>query len=517
MKIGIPKEGRAGERRVAASPESAKAFIEMGFEVCVAQNAGSLASFPDTSFEAVGATIVPQAQAWTCDVVLQVNPPSEVEIAQMREGGTLISLLRPAQNAHLLKALMAKKATALALDQIPRITRAQKMDVLSSMGNIAGYRAVIEASQHYGGFFGGQMTAAGKCAPAKVLVIGAGVAGLSALGAARGLGATVYAFDVRASAKEQVESLGGRFLTVEIEESGETAGGYAKTMSKEFIDAEMALFREHAPTTDVVITTALIPGRAAPKLWLADMLKRMKPGSVVVDLAAEQGGNCEGTVAGEVVQVDGVNIVGYTDLVSRLPTIASRFFAKNVQNLISELGGAEGWHIDHEDEAVRGALAVEAGELRFPPPKIERPPPPLIAPTSEVRAPEPEAKQSGVARWVGSAVFVSVFALIGVFAPMEFVQHFSVFVLSCFVGWQLIWNVNHALHTPLMSVTNAISGIILVGGILQAGRGLEAGASVMAALPVVLGAVAILLASINVVGGFLVTHRMLAMFRRGKA
>jgi NAD(P) transhydrogenase subunit alpha len=509
MKIGIPKEGRAGERRVAATPESTKALIEMGFEVCVAQNAGSLASFPDASFEAAGAQIVDQAQAWACDLVLQVNPPSVAEIAQMREGGSLISLLRPAQNEALLEALMAKKATALALDQIPRITRAQKMDVLSSMGNIAGYRAVIEASQHYGGFFGGQMTAAGKSAPAKVLVIGTGVAGLSALGAARGLGATVYAFDVRASAKEQVESLGGRFLTVEIEESGETAGGYAKTMSKEFIDAEMALFREHAPTTDVVITTALIPGRAAPKLWLADMLTLMKPGSVVVDLAAEQGGNCEGTVAGEVVQVDGVNIVGYTDLVSRLPTIASRFFAKNVQNLISELGGAEGWHIDHEDEAVRGALAVEAGELRFPAPKIERPPPPVVAPPAEVIAPEPKP-ESGLGRWIGSAVFVSVFAAIGMLAPIEFVQHFSVFVLSCFVGWQLIWNVNHALHTPLMAVTNAISGIILVGGILQTGRGES-----ITAMPVILGAVAILLASINVVGGFLVTHRMLAMFRRG--
>ena len=305
MIIGIPREGRVGERRVAATPESAKALIEMGFTVCVAENAGLLASFPDSSFEQVGASIVSQEAAWASEVVLQVNPPSVEEIGGMRQGGTLISLLRPAQNQALLDTLMGKKATALALDQIPRITRAQKMDVLSSMGNIAGYRAVVEASQHYGGFFGGQMTAAGKSAPAKVLVIGAGVAGLSALGAARGLGATVYAFDVRASAKEQVESLGGRFLTVEIEESGETAGGYAKTMSKEFIDAEMALFREHAPTTDVVITTALIPGRAAPKLWLADMVAAMKPGSVVVDLAAEQGGNCEGTVAGEVVQVDG--------------------------------------------------------------------------------------------------------------------------------------------------------------------------------------------------------------------
>lgn len=509
MIIGIPREGRVGERRVAATPESAKALIEMGFTVCVAENAGLLASFPDSSFEQVGASIVSQEAAWASEVVLQVNPPSVEEIGGMRQGGTLISLLRPAQNQALLDTLMGKKATALALDQIPRITRAQKMDVLSSMGNIAGYRAVVEASQHYGGFFGGQMTAAGKSAPAKVLVIGAGVAGLSALGAARGLGATVYAFDVRVSAKEQVESLGGRFLTVEIEESGETAGGYAKTMSKEFIDAEMALFREHAPTTDVVITTALIPGRAAPKLWLADMVAAMKPGSVVVDLAAEQGGNCEGTVAGEVVQVDGVNIIGYTDLVSRLPTVASRFFAKNVQNLIVELGGAEGWHIDHEDEAVRGALAVEAGELRFPPPKIERPPPPVVAPPTQVTAPEPKA-ESGVGRLLASAAFVGVFGAIGLFAPIEFVQHFSVFVLSCFVGWQLIWNVNHALHTPLMSVTNAISGIILVGGLLQTGRGES-----FTALPVILAAVALLLASINVVGGFLVTHRMLAMFRRG--
>ncbi|MED5373866.1 MAG: Re/Si-specific NAD(P)(+) transhydrogenase subunit alpha [Myxococcota bacterium] len=510
MILGVPRESHAGERRVSATPETVTRFVKEGFEVLVERGAGAQASFPDAAYEEAGATLVSKEQAWAAQVVLHVNPPEAEEVGLLQPGATLISILRPDQNADMVEALSTREVTALALDKIPRISRAQKMDVLSSMANIAGYRAVIEASQHFGGFFGAQMTAAGKSAPAKVLVIGAGVAGLAAIGAARGLGATVYAFDVRPSVKEQVESLGGRFLTVELEESGEDAGGYAKTMSKEFIDAEMALFREHAPSCDVVITTALIPGRAAPKLWLADMVEAMKPGSVVVDLAAEQGGNCEGTVAGQVVQVSGVSIIGYTDLVSRLPTVASRFFSKNIQNLIDDLGWAPGWHIDHEDEAVRGALVLEEGESRWPPPKIERPPPPKPAPAPEpIAAPEPE-EESGTWRVVLGIVLAAVFGAVGWWAPTEFVGHFSVFVLACFVGWQLIWNVHHSLHTPLMSVTNAISGIILVGGILQAGSG-----GSVTGLPIILAVLAIILASINIVGGFMVTHRMLAMFRKG--
>lgn len=528
MRIGIPAEVHHGERRVAVVPETAARLIELGFEVSVQSGAGNGAHLSDADYEAVGCTVIPDADAlWAAsELVLKVRPPELDEFAQvhevdrMREGSALICTLFPAQAGELIELLAARKATVIALDQIPRITRAQKMDVLSSMANMAGYRAVIEASNLYPGFFAGQMTAAGRSPPARVLVIGAGVAGLAAIAAARGLGAEVRAFDVRPAVKDQVKSLGASFLELEFEESGEGSGGYAKVMSEEFIAAEMALFREQAREVDIVITTALIPGKKAPILWTADMVAAMKKGSVVVDLAAEQGGNCEGTVAGEVVDQGGVRIVGYTDLASRMASTASRFFGNNIAHLLEDMGGAE-FRVDFEDEVVRKATVLREGELTWPPPP-DPPPEPVPEPEAEPAAPAlpaPAAPAAPVAATppgskglsagnlaaLGLAVLL---ALIGIFAPTEFIQHFTVFVLACFVGWQVIWNVTAALHTPLMSVTNAISGIIIVGGLLQAGRG-------EVNLAAVLGAVAIFVASINIFGGFLVTQRMLAMFKRG--
>lgn len=517
MKLGVPAEVREGEARVAITPAVAKKLIDKGFSVSVERGAGAAAGYPDAAYEEVSVTLVDDAWA-DSEVVVKVNPPIERsdgthEADLLPEGAVLVSLIDPAQNQPLLDKLSARKATVLGLDQVPRITRAQSMDVLSSMANIAGYRAVIEAAQCYGGFFGGQMTAAGKSPPARVLVIGAGVAGLAAIGAARALGAEVRAFDVRPVVREQVESLGGTFLMLEFEESGDGGGGYAKVMSDEFIAAEMELFRQQADEVDVVITTALIPGRPAPKLYMTDMVERMKPGSVVVDLAAANGGNCELTVPGQVIEHGGVTILGYTDLTSRQPTVASQFFATNVVNLLADAGGATDWSIDHDNEVIRGCLVLEQGEMRWPGPRPTPPPPPPEPEPQEeaetVAAPVPLAKKkdSGSGVWASVIIFALGALLIGGFAPEGLLQHLTVFVLAVFVGWQVIWNVSHSLHTPLMAVTNAISGIILVGGILQAGSGrLDAAA--------ILGAIAILFASINVFGGFLVTQRMLRMFRK---
>ncbi len=515
MRIGVPNEVSGSEARVAVTPDVAKKLQKLGFTVAVERGAGVGAGYPDKAFAEAGCELVDDA--WTgSELVLKVNPPRSLEgehheADRLPEGATLVSLVDPARNKDLLERLAARKATLLALDQVPRITRAQSMDVLSSMANIAGYRAVVEAAACYGGFFGAQMTAAGKSPPARVLVIGAGVAGLAAIGAARALGAEVRAFDVRPAVREQIESLGGTFLMLDFEESGDGGGGYAKVMSDEFIAAEMELFRQQADEVDVVITTALIPGRPAPKLFLTDMVERMKPGSVVVDLAAANGGNCDLTVPGEVIDHDGVTIIGYTDLTSRQPTVASQFFATNVANLLAEAGGAEGWALDHDNEILRGCLILEQGELRWPPPKKPAPPPPP-------KAAEPEPEPAPVAKvapkkkadltWPSVIIFALGVLLIGGWAPGGLLQHLTVFVLAVFVGWQVIWNVSHSLHTPLMAVTNAISGIILVGGLLQAGSGHLDTASI-------LGAVAILFASINVVGGFVVTQRMLRMFRKG--
>ena len=519
MRIGIPKECSQLETRVATTPKVIAKLQKLGFSINVESGAGQKASISDQEFKDSGATIFATAQeVWAeSDIILKMRLPNfredlnldECDLA--REGQVLICMVQQADNQEIVDKLKERKVTLFALERIPRITRAQKMDVLSSQANIAGYRAVVEAAQHYGGFFSGQMTAAGKSPPAKVLIIGAGVAGLSAIGAARGLGAVVRGFDVRAAAGEQVMSMGAEFIQVQIDESGDGGGGYAKTMSKEFIDAEMALFREQAKEVDIVITTALIPGRAAPKLWLADMLESMKTGSVVVDLAAERGGNTEGCVADQVVSKSGVTIIGYTNLACRMPAVSSQFFAMNLFHLLDEFGGAEGWTIDLENEITRGCIVLNQGDL-IPPP--ERKPPPKVEsnqPSTELDVIANSAKKpagNGSRLLVGAAL-AAIFSAVGLYAPIDFIQHFTVFVLACFIGWQVVWNVSHSLHTPLMSVTNAISGIIIVGGVLQLGS-----FSSDNSLAAVLAAIAVLVAAINIAGGFLVTQRMLAMFRR---
>lgn len=509
MLIGIPKEMVAGECRVAASPQSVKKLKALGFDVVVAQGAGEAAHFRDQDYIASGANVVSDEQAWgESDLVLHVQPPTVAEIARMREGAHLISFLWPARNPELMDALCAKKATALAMDCIPRISRAQKMDALSSMANIAGYKAVLEAANHFGSFFTGQITAAGKIPPAKVLVIGAGVAGLSAVGAARALGAIVRAFDTRAEVKEQVQSMGAEFLELSFTESGEGAGGYAKQMSKEFIAAEMALFAAQAKDVDIIVTTALIPGKPAPVLITTAMVASMKEGSVIVDLAAEQGGNCELTQPGSVVVREGVTIIGYTDLPSRLPTQSSSLYANNVTHLLSDMVAKESkaYGINLEDEVVRGALVVHKGDLTWPPPapapKSQKAaptkPPPVTAPAAAPKKDKSPLTLLGLALVLG---------FLGVYAPEGFLSHFTVFVLACFIGWQVVWNVTPALHTPLMSVTNAISGIIVIGAMVQISGDFGRPATILAA-------VAVLIATINIAGGFLVTQRMLSMFRK---
>jgi H+-translocating NAD(P) transhydrogenase subunit alpha len=507
-KIGIPKEIYANECRVAATPNTVKKLQKLGFEVLVETNAGAAASFTDRAYEEAECKIIADAASlWSeADIILKVRAPEDSEIAGMPHGKTIISFIWPAQNEELLNKLADREATVIAMDAVPRISRAQKMDALSSMANIAGYRAVIEAANNFGRFFTGQITAAGKVPPAKVMVIGAGVAGLAAIGAARSLGAVVRAFDTRPAVKEQVESLGAEFLELEFEEDGTGSGGYAKTMSKEFIDAEMALFREQAKEIDIIITTALIPGRPAPKLILTDMVEMMKEGSVVVDLAAEQGGNCEVTRPNEVYQYDGVTIIGLTDLPSRMAAQSSQLYGTNLWHLLKDMGGAEDYKVDYEDQVVRGALIVHEGKLTWPPPKIDNPSPtPPPKPKAVVSAVTKEEKKSNGMLWV----IVAGLALlgIGIGAPTSFLSHFTVFVLACFIGYQVIWNVSPALHTPLMSVTNAISGIIILGGMLQISGELTSPS-------VILGAIAILVGTINISGGFLVTQRMLKMFQK---
>ena len=448
--------------------------------------------------------------------MLKVQPPSMHPVLNVheadliREGGTLISFLYPGKNKEIVDRLAARKATAIAVDQIPRITRAQKMDALSSMANIAGYRAVVEAASFYGRFFTGQMTAAGKVPAAKVLVIGAGVAGLAAIGAARGMGAIVRAFDTRPTVKEQVKSMGAEFIELNVTEDGEGAGGYAKEMSPAFIKAEMEMFAAQAKDVDIIITTALIPNRPAPILITEEMVKSMKKGSVIVDLAAENGGNCALTEPGQVVEKYGVHILGYTDLPSRLAPTASLLFGNNLTHLLADLGGASHFHLDLADEVVRGALVLREGELLWPPPArppIVLPPNPKAVAAKTPAAIRPPEKKHGIAGPIFAIVAAAAFVGLGLVAPPAFLSHLTVFALACIVGWQVVWNVTPALHTPLMSVTNAISGIIVIGGMLQV-SGPPSSPIVM------LGAAAILLATINIAGGFLVTQRMLRMFRR---
>jgi NAD(P) transhydrogenase subunit alpha len=516
MKIAVPRERRVGERRVAATPETTRRLVQLGFEVAVEAGAGAGASFADDEYRDAGARLVADTRKlWAeAEIVLKVQPPDEYtdlgahEADLIRPGATLISFLWPGKNQQLVQRLAARKATALAVDQIPRITRAQKMDALSSMANIAGYRAVIEAASFYGRFFTGQMTAAGRVPAAKVLVIGAGVAGLAAIGAARGLGAIVRAFDTRAAVKDQVKSMGAEFLELHVEEEGEGGGGYAKEMSPAFIHAEMALLGAQARDVDIIITTALIPNRPAPILITEDMVRSMKRGSVVVDLAAENGGNCALTVPNQVVERYGVHIIGYVDLPSRLAPTASLLYGNNLINLLTDLGGSTGFQIDRENPVVRSALVVHNGEVTWPPPRTEAPPPPPPKPADAPPMVVPKPAEKSPALAMASAVLVAVGLIgLGLVAPPAFLSHLTVFVLACVIGWQVVWNVTPALHTPLMSVTNAISGIIVVGGMVQL-------SGAPTSLPVVLGALAILLSTINIAGGFLVTHRMLRMFRR---
>lgn len=515
MKIAVPREIHKNECRVAMTPDTAKRLHKLGFETTIEAGAGINANFSDDAYREAGVNVVSDTtQLWSsADIILKVRAPETNssgidEVSLMSSGSTLISFIWPAQNDELLTKLQSQKVTALAMDSIPRISRAQKMDALSSMANIAGYRAVIEAANHFGRFFTGQITAAGKVPPAKVMVIGAGVAGLAALGTASGLGAIVRAFDTRPEVKQQVESMGAQFLELEFEEDedGPSSSGYAKTMSKEFIDAEMALFREQAKEVDIIITTALIPGRPAPKLILADMVESMKHGSVIVDLAAEQGGNCELTEPGEVVVKHGVTLIGYMDLPSRLPNQSSQLYGSNLCHMLNDLTPEKDGQINvnMDDDVIRGATVVKDGEVTFPPPPISVSA--AAPPKADIPVAQPKREKSGIGLVITMLIAASGLFWLGKVAPAEFMQHFSIFVLSCFVGYMVIWNVTPALHTPLMSVTNAISSVIIIGALLQVDSS--------SSLIMILAVISVLIASINIGGGFAVTHRMLQMFRK---
>jgi H+-translocating NAD(P) transhydrogenase subunit alpha len=511
QKIGIVKEVYPNECRVAATPDTVKKLQKLGFEVAIESGAGNAANFSDDAYREAGCQIIGDARTlWSqVQIILKVRPPEPQEIEIIPEGKTIVSFIWPAQNPDLLEKLAARQATVIAMDAIPRISRAQKMDALSSMANIAGYRAIVEAANNFGRFFTGQITAAGKVPPAKVLIIGAGVAGLAAIGTARSLGAIVRSFDTRPAVKEQVESLGAEFLELEFEEDGTGQGGYAKTMSKEFIEAEMALFAEQAKEVDIIVTTALIPGKPAPKLITEAMVSSMKEGSVIVDLAAEQGGNCDVTKPHEVYRYKGVTIVGLTDLPSRMATQASQLYGNNLWHLLKDMGGAEDYKIDYEDEVVRGALVLHEGKITWPPPKVNNPSPTTTtaATPSVATAAKTEKKEGGIGSWLWLVLAGVITLAIGIGAPSSFLSHLTVFVLACFVGWQVIWNVSPALHTPLMSVTNAISGIIIIGGMLQISGSISSPTTI-------LGAIAIGIGAINIAGGFLVTQRMLKMFQK---
>ncbi|TMV07957.1 Re/Si-specific NAD(P)(+) transhydrogenase subunit alpha [Ruegeria sediminis] len=522
MKIGTPKETFDGENRVAMTPDSALQLQKLGYDCAIETGAGAAAGFSDEAYEKAGVEIVKTAAAlWkTADIIAKVRQPNETELKRLTKNKTLISFFNPAGNEKGMDLAKSKGANVIAMEMVPRISRAQKMDALSSMANIAGYRAVIEAGNNFGRFFTGQVTAAGKVPPAKVLVVGAGVAGLAAIGTSTSLGAITYAFDVRPEVAEQVESMGAEFVYLDFEEEqqdGAATGGYAAVSSPEFREAQLAKFRELAPEMDIVITTALIPNREAPKLWLEDMVKAMKPGSVIVDLAAERGGNVEGTVPDEkVVTENGVTIIGYTDFPSRMASQASSLYATNVRHMMTDLTPEKDGRINHdmEDDVIRGATVTYQGEITFPPP-----PPKIQAiaaqPKKEVKELTPEEKRAKeVAEFKAQtksqvtllAVGGLLMLLVGAVAPASFMQHFIVFVLAVFVGFQVIWNVSHSLHTPLMAITNAISSIIIVGALMQIGSG--------SFLVILLAALSVFMAGINIFGGFLVTRRMLAMFQK---
>ena len=523
MKISIPKEHYPGEKRVAATPDIVGKLIDLGFLVSIESGAGDAASYDDCAYREAGAEVVSDSKSlWaSADVMIKVRAPGNYpdlhfnEVELIKQGCVLICFFWPAQNEELMKRLAQRNITLLAMDSVPRISRAQKLDALSSMANIAGYRAVTEASNQFGRFFSGQITAAGKIPPAKVMVIGAGVAGLAAIGTAKSLGAIVRAFDTRLEVKEQIESLDAEFLELEFAEEGDGGGGYAKTMSPEFIEAEMALFERQAREVDIIITTALIPGRPAPKLITADMVKIMRSGSVIIDLAAEQGGNCELTEPHKVIKKHGVTIVGYTDMPSRLPAQASQLYATNIYHLITELRPDRDSDlvINMDDEVIRGTTVINEGEITWPPPAIEVAARQQgfsgqTAPAVDI---EPVADESPSPLLMLAKSFVPILAAgsvlfgAGLVMPPSFMAHLTVFVLACFIGYMVIWNVTPSLHTPLMSVTNAISSIIVVGALIQV--------STSDNIITLLAGISILIATINIVGGFAVTHRMLKMFR----
>ncbi|MEQ4510056.1 MAG: Re/Si-specific NAD(P)(+) transhydrogenase subunit alpha [Dickeya sp.] len=508
MRIGVPKERLANEARVAATPKTVEQLLKLGFEVAIERGAGKPASFDDSAYEQAGAIILDTAEIWQSDILFKVNAPLDEEIELTRAGSTIISFIWPSQNPALLEKLAARQVTVLAMDSVPRISRAQSMDALSSMANIAGYRAIVEAAHEFGRFFTGQITAAGKVPPAKVMIIGAGVAGLAAIGAAGSLGAIVRAFDTRPEVKEQVKSMGAEFLELEFEEEAGSGDGYAKVMSEAFIKAEMALFAAQAQEVDIIVTTALIPGKPAPRLITREMVQSMKPGSVIVDLAAQTGGNCELTVADQVtVTENGVKIIGYTDLPSRLPTQSSQLYGTNLVNLLKLLCKEKNGEIDidFEDNVIRGVTVVKAGEITWPAPPIQVSAQPQQAKPAAAAAPKEAKPASPWKKFIFIALAIVLFGWLANVAPKEFLSHFTVFALSCVVGYYVVWNVSHALHTPLMSVTNAISGIIVVGALLQIGHG---------GWVSFLSFIAVLIASINIFGGFTVTQRMLKMFRK---
>ncbi|CWP26098.1 TPA: Re/Si-specific NAD(P)(+) transhydrogenase subunit alpha [Neisseria meningitidis] len=513
MKIGIPRESLSGETRVACTPATVALLGKLGFETVVESGAGLAASLDDAAYQTAGATVADKAAVWACPLIYKVNAPSEGELPLLNEGQTIVSFLWPRQNEALVEALRAKKVNALAMDMVPRISRAQALDALSSMANISGYRAVIEAANAFGRFFTGQITAAGKVPPAQVLVIGAGVAGLAAIGTANSLGAVVRAFDTRLEVAEQIESMGGKFLKLDFpQESGGSGDGYAKVMSDEFIAAEMKLFAEQAKEVDIIITTAAIPGKPSPKLITKEMVESMKSGSVIVDLAAATGGNCELTRPGELSVTDnGVKIIGYTDMANRLAGQSSQLYATNLVNLTKLLSPNKDGEItlDFEDVIIRNMTVTHDGEITFPPPPIQVSAQPQQTPSEKAAsAAKPEPKPVSLWKKLAPAVIAAVLVLwVGAVAPAAFLNHFIVFVLACVIGYYVVWNVSHSLHTPLMSVTNAISGIIVVGALLQIGQG--------NGFVSLLSFVAILIASINIFGGFAVTRRMLNMFKKG--
>jgi NAD(P) transhydrogenase subunit alpha len=526
--IGVPRETAAGEKRVATVPEVVQKLIKLGFQVKVQSGAGDAANFSDETYRAAGAEIVADAAAlWAgSDVVFKVRGPGAEEAGLMHAGQTLISFLWPAQNPELMQQLAARKGTVLAIDSLPRmLSRAQKMDALTSMAGVAGYRAVIEAANAFGRFFNGQITAAGKIPPAKVFIAGAGVAGLAAIGTAAGLGAIVRANDTRSEVADQVVSLGGEFVKVDYEEEGSGGGGYAKVMSEGFQQAQREMYAKQAREVDIIITTALIPGKPAPRLITAEMVQSMKPGSVIVDMAAEQGGNCELTEPGQVVVKHGVTIVGYTDLVSRLAKQSSTLYASNLFRLTEELCKTKDGviNVNMDDDAIRGLTVIKEGAITWPPPPLKLPAPPA---TAKAAMPPAAPKGHGGASAPTSAkmtaivfaVAILLFWLVGTYAPESFHPHFTVFVLACFVGYMVVWNVTPALHTPLMSVTNAISSIIAIGALVQvappAVLAAEAGGDRPAEWILGLAVAGIALTSINMFGGFAVTQRMLQMFRK---